>query len=333
MLATSRLTGIWLTTGFRNITLIHSLYASASFDDTHTHTHTESAVPVRWAAGLFHGLVSFEAAVLLAAAILKVWLLAFDSFPELRTGYPTTILFLAIAVELVFAGYLLIGRDLAARWLMLACLFGTFLAISITRLLLGVSGCGCLGAVELPRWILPMNSILVLVILAVLVSHRLSRPMFDFRKLFDMFGHSFANPTFAGCLAGVIVIAVAFALFPWFRQYPPVSQFFDEPPLRPIRFAAGDLVVGRTVDVSVPWRNDSPQWIEVLGSQSSCTCIGLTRTRFTAGPSEEVELTLQVRPRKPGFFHQRIVCFVDYPLQDRLTLDVIANAVMPHKEY
>ena len=35
--------------------------------------------------------------------------------------------------------------------------------------------------------------------------------------------------------------------------------------------------------------------------------------------------------REPGFFHQRIVCFIDHPLQGRLIVDVVGNAVLPHR--
>ena len=99
-----------------------------------------------------------------------------------------------------------------------------------------------------------------------------------------------------------------------------------------VKYSAGELAVNESSDLVIPWRNGTTSKVVFLGSQTSCTCVGLTNPELSADPQEQVELNVNVRPRKPGLFHQRIVCFVDHPHQDRLTLDVIANAVLPHRE-
>ncbi len=268
----------------------------------------------------------------MVAAVLKGWLLLTDSFADLRTGYPTTILLLAIAIELSSSLFLVFGRDLTIKWLLLAGLFGQFFTISASRYLMGITGCGCLGSIELPRWLLPQNSALVLAGLFAFARYSGTRPLFRFRETSHDLRARIANPAIGGGMVSLLLIVVGTIAFPFVRTYPIVTGFLGEAPMPSVRFTAGDLAVDESVELAIPWRNGTSEKVDFFGSQTSCTCVGLTNPRMSVNPSEQVELTVNVRPRKPGLFHQRIVCFVDHPQQDRLTLDVIANAVMPQRK-
>ncbi len=294
---------------------------------THTHTHTENGVPNRLAAVVFQVLVFTQAMLLVTAAALKAWLVATDPFADLRTGYPTSMLVLAIVIELVVAGYLLLGRDRTIKWRLLAGLFSLFGILSVVRWCLGISGCGCLGAIEIPGWILPLNTTLVLLVLATLAAFPPSRQLFDFRKTGSFpIRHLLDNPSMAGGLTGGMLIVVLVCAYPWLGHIPLVSMIADQPPMPSVRYVAGDLPFGQLATISIPWRNITDRTIEFLGSQTSCTCIGLAEPRIVAEPRQQIDLTVQIRPREPGRFHQRIVCFVDHPQQDRLTLDVVGIA-------
>ncbi len=282
--------------------------------------------------GWFRYFVWVQATVLMVAAVLKGWLLLTDSFADLRTGYPTTILFLAIAIELGAAVYLVFGRDLTIKWLVLAGLFGLFLAVSAIRYSLGIAGCGCLGSVELPRWLLPLNSALVLAGLFAFARYSGTRPLFRFRETLRKLFASRANPTFTGRFFGVGICLVLILLSTWFRSHPEFASLLGKSPIPAVRFSVGDLVVEEQVALSIPWRNCTSEIVTVLGSQSSCNCISLSNSHVTVGPSEQIELKFQVRPHKTGFFHQRIVCFVNHTHQRRFVLDVVANAVLPQEE-
>jgi hypothetical protein len=270
--------------------------------------------------------------VLGVAAVLKGWLVLTDSFADLRTGYPITILYLAIVFELVAAAWLIFGRDATIKWLILAVAISLFLFVSLIRYSIGITGCGCLGSVELPRWLLPLNSALVLAGLVVFACHPRSRTLFRFREITQDLRKKLSNPTTVGGLVCLVLIVSGLAFFPWVQDYPIVTSFLGESPMPVVKYSAGDLSVDESADLVIPWRNGTSAKVVFLGSQTSCTCVGLTNSQLSADPQEQVELKVNVRPRKPGLFHQRIVCFVDHPQQDRLTLDVIANAVIPPKE-
>ncbi len=283
-------------------------------------------MPNRLAAVVFQILVFAQALLLLTAAVLKGWLVVTDPFADLRTGYPLNILALAIVVEGVASIYLLFGRDRAFKWLILAGLFSLFGILSIARWLLGISGCGCLGAVEIPRWILPTIIAWTLVALVVLACHRAGRDLFQWRRAFLRIRPWYSNSSNAGIATGILLIALGFALFPWIRDVPAIQWWTGQPPLPGTRCDIGLLPVGQLTTVSIPWRNASDHPVVFVGSQTSCTCIGLTESRIALAPHQQINLTVQMRPRKPGRFHQRIVCFVNHPLQDRLTLDIVGQA-------
>ena len=255
-----------------------------------------------------------------------------DSFADLRTGFPITILCLAIVFELVAATFLIFGRDATIKWLVLAGVFSLFLCVSLIRYSMGITGCGCFGAIELPRWVLPLNSVAVLAGLFVFARHPRSRGFFQFRTTIRCLHNRLKSPAVGGGLVCLLLVVSGLVGFPWVQDYPIVTSFLGESPMPVVKYSAGDLAVDQPIDLVIPWRNGTSAKVVFLGSQTSCTCVGLTNPNLSADPQEQVELKVNVRPRKPGLFHQRIVCFVDHPHQDRLTLDVIANAVMPHRE-
>ena len=157
-------------------------------------THTENSVPKPTAFGWFRVFVWVQATVLVVAAVLKGGLVLTDSFADLRTGYPITILCLAIVFELVAAAWLIFCRDATIKWLILASAFSLFLFVSLIRYSMGIEGCGCLGSVELPRWLLPLNSVFVLAALAVFARHPRSRTLFRFRKTTQILRKKLSNP-------------------------------------------------------------------------------------------------------------------------------------------
>ena len=280
----------------------------------------------------FRFLLIVEGLLLLAAGALKTWLLVTDPFADLRTGYPKTILVLAVIVEIAVAAWFLFGRDRAIQWIAMTSLFSLFLVISVARWALGISGCGCLGAVELPRWVLPANSGFVLVASFLIAKGWNGRRLLDFSGVRNLAHRFYTNPDWAAWLTTAMTVVGLFVAWPWLQTVPLFARLAGEPELPAIHFSASHLVVGEKSEIRIPWRNPSSFSVEILGSETSCTCIGLADARQVVGPSEETCLTAIVRPKKTGFFHQRIVCFVNHPRQDRLFVDVVGTAVLPEPQ-
>lgn len=302
---------------------------------THTHTHTESgkyapaaAVDWRW----LRYFAFLQALILGIAATSKLWLVATDEFADIKSGMQSTVLCLVAFVEFGVAGALIRARHPGTMWLLLLPLFSTFIVVSAVRYFSGNAGCGCLGSLELPRWILPLNNIIVVTLMSGLVLVRSSRIQLGLMtRLKDLIAR-ISDPFNLGAVVSALFVAAVLLLWPLLSETQVWSSFVSGQQFPPERYETGELAVKRRQDLTVKWKNTSDLPVKFIGSQVSCTCLGIAGELPVVAPRSEARLTINVRPRNPGHFHQRVVCFVDHPDQGRVILDILGTAVLPPGE-
>lgn len=273
----------------------------------------------------FSAVIGFEAIVLFVAASAKSMLIVTDPFADIKTGISVSLLSISVMVEFAAALYICFGRNAINKWFAVTLLFSAFLTISLFRFARGEIDCGCLGSLDIPRWVLPLNGLLA--VASMLLVCRLGHPDIEFKKIQLGAQKLLINPSAMGVFAGLAMIASAVLFVPNFREFTDTYAQFGGPTFQKVRYSAGEQLVGQDVVVLVPWRNQSEESVKFIGNQTSCRCIGLVKKNFSVAPDQLIELPIIVRPTGPGFFHQRVICFVDHPEQDRVIIDIVANAI------
>ena len=98
--------------------------------------------------------------------------------------------------------------------------------------------------------------------------------------------------------------------------------WFGDPPIVAAPVNLGKMVVGEEHAGTVRLVNYSGVPVRVIGSSRSCTCVSLVEDSAEIPAGGSLEIAIKARPTKPGFFHQRLVFFVDHPPQTRVWGDV-----------
>ena len=138
-------------------------------------TTTVGAIDTRVNGPSAHGTVAgsivrvFVAAVLLAAAALKVHQAMTDSLGAGWILSGRTLLVLEIQFEIILGLWLLSGLHRRLSWAAAVMCFGLFACVSFYKGASGASSCGCFGKITVPPWV---TLILDVVILFALVSYR-----------------------------------------------------------------------------------------------------------------------------------------------------------------
>ena len=86
------------------------------------------------------------------------------------------------------------------------------------------------------------------------------------------------------------------------------------------------LVVGEETPCQVVLQNSGTFPVKIVGISKSCTCVLADDVAFASiPPGETLRVSLGVRPKRPGSFHQRLVFFLDSPQQYVVAADILGS--------
>lgn len=257
---------------------------------------------------LFFFLIAF---VLALTAGLKGWVLATDEFADIKTGVSKSLLAVTIAFELFVAFCNIAKRPNRALWLLNISLILAFVAFSLNSVYLGKQNCGCAGFLEIPPSYTLAFNVLLLVILLSLFS-RLPNELSD--KSSQLLLGRYA--AFA-LVAGIV----------WLADIPSLTH----KGFPPVQFELKNAVAGEATVQLVPIENRFSQNMQIIGYRKSCGCFSIPASFQTAGPGGTMEVPIQVTPQKPGWFHQRVVFYLDSSFGSTIAVDIFGD-VLERKE-
>jgi hypothetical protein len=254
---------------------------------------------IRIAIGIFVGMTAF----------LKLHAVLTDPFADLKLGFPFTVLWLAIFVELGAVAVNVFWRDGGPFWLTHFALFTTLFVVAAVRASLGYADCGCLGAFTAPAW--GMAVVDAAIIAGLLASLRNPTVASRARSTFDgatRFLKRRRGSAF-GALAALVIVVVSSMYFEssdsamarWVRGVKIV-----DPRVQVLPFPVGATQV---VDVSIA--NPLPESIHVLGGSGSCSCVKLVEPVKELFPQRRTVVRFSVSSRRSGPWRQRFVLYLN----------------------
>ncbi len=260
------------------------------------------------------------AALLLASALLKSWMLTSDPFSDLRTGFPIGILGVAIVIEFIVT-YCLISRrvSVAAKWTLSSTLFLIFLAVSVVRFTLGFRTCGCFGVLEVPQWTSLAVTLSALTLLAVSCGPR--QIMETYRSGSSEI-QAWLAPRQLEILSGSLVLLL-FAGMTYQPVKEEITQLFFQRPVAASPVLLDDIKLGESHYGKAVLTNTSTSPISVVGAEKSCGCIALDVGRTVIEPGESVTLSFLITPKEVGSFHHRLIYFLDSQQQQRVGVEIL----------
>ncbi len=276
-------------------------------------------------AGLATKVPFYLIAILLSAtAMAKIWMLLTDPFADIRVGIPKEILWITVVFELWVAFENWRIRDHRVLALINTLTFAIFAIFAGTRWAQGYTSCGCAGSMEFPPWTFMM---LDLSIVTWFLSSTARRSVeFDGALELLNWWNGWSSGA-KGRLAGLILFVSCLGFVQLPIAAPIRAAVLSEPPIQPIVQFNGELVVGIESIVEVEIWNRFMRPVKIVGMQRSCNCIELPKGTIgeIISGNGRFSLPLVVTPKKSGPMHQRIVLFLDHPLQFRMNIDVLGS--------
>ncbi len=261
------------------------------------------------------------ACVLIVSAVLKLFQLLTDPFADLHTGLAVPHIWLVLLVEVAAAIIMLAGRREVA-WAASIVVFVCFCLFAWGKHFSGATSCGCFGSLEIPPLFIAIFDTVIVTLLGAMClagfvdTDQLHKTTAGFVRSFD--GRQ------AGSIVGFLLIVIFVAAIPSFAQ---TSSGLIAPKRQPMH---GDLVVNLQTIVNVEVVNSSSHDAKIVGSRSSCKCALLDQEIFQVIKSMSSEtIAMKVTPSMEGRFQQRLICFLDHPVQDVLIIDLTGTAESP----
>jgi|GEM_PF-1167754 len=259
--------------------------------------------------------------LLTVTAGLKLWMLMTDPFADIVTGFSVWVLWFGILCELLLVSLLLSPVELSLKIGFSFVLFGAFFIISISRSLMGFENCGCAGVASFKPWVAVVfngSIIAVLYITAIMnesglrvISKAIVKAIIGMDK--QVFG--------AICGAGmVLLLGVILSMNDTSRAM--FSYFIAKPNVQADSVNIGKRSPHELMIVPVVFRNASRFPVTITGSTKSCVCISADALGKTIPPFGSLTIDVAVKASTTGRFRQRFVCFLDFPLQPVVAVDI-----------
>ena len=278
-----------------------------------------SREPLAWSQRINFSMIAI---LLISAAVSKFWLVLYYPFADLRTGHSIEILWLSFCFDFALGIQNIRIRNRRVLTLVDSLVFTGFAAFNFMRMGMGLSSCGCAGAVELPIWLIATVDVLVVVLLLCTSSRRLAA-ISGVSEIAAWWKtqSSFARGLAAGTLLFIVFVAgIQLPAFDSIRDL-----LFSRPPIRAQTAFEGGLELGQRKLIDIQILNHSDKDAQIVGVSGSCRCLGFVTDPggITLINRNRVYLPIEVTPEKTGDFHQRVVLYLSHPKQFRMEIDVL----------
>ena len=269
---------------------------------------------------MIRNLFFFIGLLLTLTAIGKFWQLFTDPFADIRSGYPTIVLWLGAFVELGVVWLLTSRAEVPVKLTALIGLFSIFSVVSLGRWLTGNSSCGCAGSLEIAPWI---STLMSCVVIGLLVWAGNSWKKSNEKSIIAFWRQPWSQNTTAGILgfAGLVSVGIVFAIFGQ-PLLPSAFSSIGDSVKAPPRLDIGNVKAGSVVTSEVEFENSSDRPVFVLGSQSSCVCVFGQNEKIEIPANGSAMVPIIVEPRDGGTFYNRIVFFLDSPDQKTVSVNL-----------
>jgi hypothetical protein len=261
--------------------------------------------------------------VLLVASVSKLAAIAMDPFADHWTGTPLPLLFMAAVLELFVVVVCFRLRNSPVVWLLLSCVFSLYLAISVAWWISGQTRIGCFGLFSVPVWGCVLINVIALATLLLPLRHSSASLSQVWRDA--LLSLSDRNPKELGVLTSALMVVLVCGLFLSRTVRAQADRLLNGAVVMPVLVDLGNVPVGTTIKTRIPLRNLSQQPIEIVGVQSSCSCVATPDDKRSLPPESTETFQVQVALGTPGRFHQRVYYFLDHPLQQRVAVDILAD--------
>ena len=260
--------------------------------------------------------------ILITSGVAKSWMLAFDPFIELKSGYPVFLLATAVIIEFAIV-YILITQSRELKAIATLLLFSTFLIVSMTRLSVHSLNCGCFGAVNVSPFFSFMLNIGVVTSVIWVV-----RRSGGIRRLMGNLLRSKADRQFLthiGGLAFGLLILTAISESGSVKAAI-ASMWNGEESVVSAPVNLGIISEGPGVATAeIVLTNTSSEAAVVVGSEQSCTCLvplGLGQVIPAAG---SVKVPVRVRKIGADEFRYHLRFFLDHPRQFSVDAEIFGR--------
>lgn len=261
--------------------------------------------------------------ILLLAAVGKLALLLTDPFADLKTGYPISLLWTAVVIELVLAGLVLFRMsDRFLQWIY-SCFFWVLLLVSTSRWFIGYESCDCLGLINVPIYLSVFVNSFALVLLHTFRPSSQKIRQTTIQNFNQTTGSSDAPSVkmkYFGYIVGLLCMVIFSLLY--FDLLGAKSVFLAlNKPLRTRPVELRGLVVDEDLEAKVEIENNSPRPTTIIGMAFSCTCMAVYDEHPTIEAWGSTAVKIRIRPTRLGHWRQRAVFFTDNPTQGRITVN------------
>lgn len=246
--------------------------------------------------------------VLAFAGCAKLVMVFNDPFTDLKIGISIPIVISIITWEFLLFSVVAFRFAPSLEKFLLLFTFGIFLGVSVFRFVNGVASCNCFGTISFPTWAGSAASLFFVVML--LAVRNPNSGTFDDFKPAD--------------IVGLVIGDIVFGM----------SAYFGIASIQNGRWVGAvanneelhNLVAESTNTAHFELVNRTEQPVRIVGMKSSCTCVMPAPGFFSPEPHPKTFGTVVVIPKHQGEFRQRVVVYVDHPLQSFVLLDLVGWA-------
>jgi hypothetical protein len=246
-------------------------------------------------------ILALVGAVLVAAAGLKLAGLAISPIPAVGPFSSPRLGVAVAAWELLLGAWLLSGQERILGWLAAVVTFLSFAAVSGYLGVIGVSSCGCFGAVKASPWAAFAVDIVALVVLLAI------RPRCGWASQFRL-----PRRKLAWVAASVILfISLAGGTTAYYGSMDGglAALRGERVSLSSSYLEFGEGVVGQELKASISITNFADTPLRIVGGTSDCSCTATENLPLTIPPggTESVPITMKIPNIKPGQMTRKVI--------------------------
>lgn len=254
--------------------------------------------------------------LLILACLLKLYSLFTDEFADIKSGLPKNAVLLVALTELAIGISVVSAPQKKTSWLLLVLFFGLAFFIAAGRWIAGYNSCGCAGSIDIsPRSIAIFDLVVFCALLGMRgFGIREILPRKIVKHLRDIRPHKSKElATWGGVILGA---AICWLILSFFQG----ASFIEAEVVE-----VGQLKYRESKTQEFVVQNNTNETVNIIGIRSSCSCVAvMPNDNLSIPPQETLAVNVSLFGKKPGFFHQRLICFLDSPHQREVAVDLFA---------